>query len=267
MSKSMCSSYGSGAAHSAECSVSLQSTSRLKGDRTCNSHGCSQRCACFEEEFLSLNYSIKEALPSVPSSQQLEVVKVVEATQAFCCDCVGPVLKHSASRRTSANISGPKFFPLDLFEDSEQEQLPAEGTPGVSFISSSQVTRVAPSQCKSRRTRRRRQRTKRHALSSDPILGLWRRVENLLSQCSQDVLDSAVLQLEESVPESQDESFPDGLLINFLILFLQAPRWEKEPSSLRFRMLSTSWRISPLSRLFISGAPMSLSVGLQLSIG
>ena len=145
-------------------------------------------------------------------------MKVVEATQAFCCDCVGPVLKHSASRTTSENISGPKFFPLDLFEDSEHEQLPAEGTPGVSSISSSQVTRVAPSQCKSRRTRRRRQRAKRHALSSDPTLGLWRRVENLLSQCSQDVLDSAVLQLEESAPESQDESLSRWTLDQLLNL-------------------------------------------------
>ena len=68
--------------------VSLQSTSRLKGDRACNSHGCSQPCACFEEEFLSLNQSIREALPSVPSFQQLEVLKVVEATQTFGCDCV-----------------------------------------------------------------------------------------------------------------------------------------------------------------------------------
>ena len=76
----------------------------------------------------------------------------------------------------------------------------------VSPVPSSQTTRVAPSQCKSRRTRRRRQRTKRQALSSDPILGLWRRVESLLSQCSQDALESAVLQLEESVPESQVES-------------------------------------------------------------
>ena len=58
---------------------------------------------------------------------------------------------------------------------------------------------------------------------------------------------------------------PDGLLTNSLILFLQAPRWEKEPSSLRFRMLCTSWRISPLSRLFISGAPMSLSVDLLVN--
>ena len=65
---------------------------------------------------------------------------------------------------------------------------------------------MAPSQCKSRRTRRRRQRAKRHALSSDPILGLWRRVENLLSKCSQDVLEKTVLQLEESVPESHEGS-------------------------------------------------------------
>ena len=198
--------------------VFVQSSSRLEGGRTCNSHGCSQPCACFEEEFLSLNHSIKEALPSVPSSLQLEVVKVVEATQNFCCDCVGPALKHSASGRTTINISGPKFFPLDLFEDSGHEQLPAEATPVVSSIFSSQSTRVAPAQCKSRRTRRRRQRARRHALSSDPILGLWRRVENLLSHCSQDALESAVLQLEESVPESQDEC-PVALALSKVALF------------------------------------------------
>ena len=166
--------------------VSLQSTSRLKGDRTCNSHGCSQPCACFEEEVLSLNQSIREVLPSVPSFQQFEVLKVVEATQTFCCDCVGPALKHSASGGTSTVISGPKFFPLELVEESEPELLPTVTTPVVSPVLSSQTTRVAPSQCKSRRTRRRRQRTKRQDLSSDPILGLWRRVESLLSQCSQD---------------------------------------------------------------------------------
>ena len=78
-----------------ECPVSWQSASRHKGGRTCNSHGCAQLCACFEEEFLSLNYSIKEALPSVPTSQQVEVLKVIEATQTFCCDCVGPALYRS----------------------------------------------------------------------------------------------------------------------------------------------------------------------------
>ena len=189
-----------------ESQSSYQSVSKHKRSHACRSRGCFQQCACCEEEFLSLNFSIKEALPLVPTSQQVEVMKVIEATQTFCPDCVGPALNYSTSR-TDANISGPKFFPLE-FEEEEQVQSPGDGTVADSISFSSQFTRTVPSQCKSRRTRRRRQRTKRHALSSDTALGLWRRVEILLPNCSRDALEKTVLQLEETVPESQVESLP-----------------------------------------------------------
>ena len=220
-----------------ESQSSYQSVSKHKRSHACRSRGCFQQCACFEEEFLSLNFSIKEALPLVPTSQQVEVMKVIEATQTFCPDCVGPALNYSTSR-TDANISGPKFFPLE-FEEEEQVQSPGDGTVADSISFSSQFTRTVPSQCKSRRTRRRRQRTKRHALSSDTALGLWRRVEILLPNCSRDALEKTVLQLEETVPESQVESLPrlGGLWINSLILSLRTPRWAREPSKLRSRML------------------------------
>ena len=197
-----------------ESQSSYQSVSKHKRSHACRSRGCFQQCACFEEEFLSLNFSIKEALPLVPTSQQVEVMKVIEATQTFCPDCVGPALNYSTSR-TDANISGPKFFPLE-FEEEEQVQSPGDGTVADSISFSSQFTRTVPSQCKSRRARRRRQRTKRHALSSDTALGLWRRVEILLPNCSRDALEKTVLQLEETVPESQVESLPRWTLDQLL---------------------------------------------------
>ena len=197
-----------------ESQSSYQSVSKHKRSHACRSRGCFQQCACFEEEFLSLNFSIKEALPLVPTSQQVEVTKVIEATQTFCPDCVGPALNYSTSR-TDANISGPKFFPLE-FEEEEQVQSPGDGTVADSISFSSQFTRTVPSQCKSRRTRRRRQCTKRHALSSDTALGLWRSVEILLPNCSRDALEKTVLQLEETVPESQVESLPRWTLDQLL---------------------------------------------------
>ena len=188
--------------------------SKHKRGHACRSRGCSQQCACFEEEFLSPNFSIKEALLLVPTSQQVEVMKVLQATQIFCLDCVGPALKYSTSR-TFANISGPKFFPME-FEGEEQVQSPGDGTAADSNYFSSQFTWTVSSQCKSRRTRRRRRRTKRHALSSNTTLGLWRRVENLLPNCSRDALEKTVFQLEESVPESQVESLPRWTLDQLL---------------------------------------------------
>ena len=127
--------------------------------RTCISHGCSHQCACFEEEFLSLNLSVKEALPSIPTSQQVGVLKVLEATQNFCSGCLSGTLAH-APPMTAPSISGPKFFPVD-FE--EEEQIGSLGTEAAAFsaLTGSQLSSRRPSQCKSRRTRRRRHRTRR----------------------------------------------------------------------------------------------------------
>ena len=182
---------------------------------TCNRHGCSQQCACYEEEFLLLNRSIQEALPSVPTSQQAEVLKVLEATQSYCPECAGHELTQPTSASTPS-ISGPKFFPQEI-EEEDQSQT---SCPVVNQASNSSLflVRTSPSQCKSRRTRRRRQRTKKKASPSNTTLNTWRRVENLLRNGSRDLLEPAVLCLEESIPESEVESLPRWTLDQLLNL-------------------------------------------------
>ena len=197
-------------------SQSFQVTYIRRSERgTCKRHGCSQQCACYEEEFLLLNRSIQEALPSVPTSQQAEVLKVLEATQSFCPECAGHELTQPTSASTPS-ISGPKFFPQEI-EEEDQSQT---SCPVVNQASNSSLflVRTSPSQCKSRRTRRRRQRTKKKASPSNSTLNTWRRVENLLRNGSRDLLEPAVLRLEESIPESEVESLPRWTLDQLLNL-------------------------------------------------
>ena len=197
-------------------SQSFQVTYIRRSERgTCKRHGCSQQCACYEEEFLLLNRSIQEALPSVPTSQQAEVLKVLEATQSYCPECAGHELTHPTSASTPS-ISGPKFFPQEI-EEEDQSQT---SCPVVNQASNSSLflVRTSPSQCKSRRTRRRRQRTKKKASPSNTTLNTWRRVENLLRNGSRDLLEPAVLCLEESIPESEVESLPRWTLDQLLNL-------------------------------------------------
>ena len=197
-------------------SQSFQVTYIRRSERgTCKRHGCSQQCACYEEEFLLLNRSIQEALPSVPTSQQAEVLKVLEATQSFCPECAGHELTQPTSASTPS-ISGPKFFPQEI-EEEDQSQT---SCPVVNQASNSSLflVRTSPSQCKSRRTRRRRQRTKKKASPSNTTLNTWRRVENLLRNGSRDLLEPAVLRLEESIPESEVESLPRWTLDQLLNL-------------------------------------------------
>ena len=197
-------------------SQSFQVTYIRRSERgTCKRHGCSQQCACYEEEFLLLNRSIQEALPSVPTSQQAEVLKVLEATQSYCPECAGHELTQPTSASTPS-ISGPKFFPQEI-EEEDQSQT---SCPVVNQASNSSLflVRTSPSQCKSRRTRRRRQRTKKKASPSNTALNTWRRVENLLRNGSRDLLEPAVLCLEESIPESEVESLPRWTLDQLLNL-------------------------------------------------
>ena len=197
-------------------SQSFQVTYIRRSERgTCKRHGCSQQCACYEEEFLLLNRSIQEALPSVPTSQQAEVLKVLEATQSFCPECAGHELTQPTSASTPS-ISGPKFFPQEI-EEEDQSQT---SCPVVNQASNSSLflVRTSPSQCKSRRTRRRRQRTKKKASPSNTTLNTWRRVENLLRNGSRDLLEPAVLRLEDSIPESEVESLPRWTLDQLLNL-------------------------------------------------
>ena len=197
-------------------SQSFQVTYIRRSERgTCKRHGCSQQCACYEEEFLLLNRSIQEALPSVPTSQQAEVLKVLEATQSYCPECAGHELTQPTSASTPS-ISGPKFFPQEI-EEEDQSQT---SCPVVNQASNSSLflVRTSPSQCKSRRTRRRRQRTKKKASPSNTTLNTWRRVENLLRNGSRDLLEPAVLCLEESIPESEVESLPRWTLDQLLNL-------------------------------------------------
>ena len=197
-------------------SQSFQVTYIRRSERgTCKRHGCSQQCACYEEEFLLHNRSIQEALPSVPTSQQAEVLKVLEATQSFCPDCAGHELIQPFSASTPS-ISGPKFFPQEI-EEEDQSQT---SCPVVNQASNSSLflVRTPPSQCKSRRARRRRQRTKKKASPSNTTLNTWRRVENLLRNDSRDLLEPAVLRLEESIPESEVESLPRWTLDQLLNL-------------------------------------------------
>ena len=197
-------------------SQSFQVTYIRRSERgTCKRHGCSQQCACYEEEFLLLNRSIQEALPSVPTSQQAEVLKVLEATQSFCPECAGHELTQPTSASTPS-ISGPKFFPQEI-EEEDQSQT---SCPVVNQASNSSLflVRTSPSQCKSRRTRRRRQRTKKKASPSNTTLNTWRRVENLLRNGSRDLLEPAVLRLEEFIPESEVESLPRWTLDQLLNL-------------------------------------------------
>ena len=197
-------------------SQSFQVTYIRRSERgTCKRHGCSQQCACYEEEFLLLNRSIQEALPSVPTSQQAEVLKVLEATQSFCPECAGHELTQPTSASTPS-ISGPKFFPQEI-EEEDQSQT---SCPVVNQASNSSLflVRTSPSQCKSRRTRRRRQRTKKKASPSNTTINTWRRVENLLRNDSRDLLEPAVLRLEESIPESEVESLPRWTLDQLLNL-------------------------------------------------
>ena len=197
-------------------SQSFQVTYIRRSERdTCKRHGCSQQCACYEEEFLLLNRSIQEALPSVPTSQQAEVLKVLEATQSYCPECAGHELTQPTFASTPS-ISGPKFFPQEI----EEEDQSLTSCPVVNQASNSSLflVRTSPSQCKSRRTRRRRQRTKKKASPSNTILNTWRRVENLLRNGSRDLLEPAVLCLEESIPESEVESLPRWTLDQLLNL-------------------------------------------------
>ena len=197
-------------------SQSFQVTYIRRSERgTCKRHGCSQQCACYEEEFLLLNRSIQEALPSVPTSQQAEVLKVLEATQSYCPECAGHELTQPTSASTPS-ISGPKFFPQEI-EEEDQSQT---SCPVVNQASNSSLflVRTSPSQCKSRRTRRRRQRTKKKASPSNTTLNTWRRVENLLRNGSRNLLEPAVLCLEESIPESEVESLPRWTLDQLLNL-------------------------------------------------
>ena len=110
----------------------------------------------------------------------------------------------------------PKFFPQEI-EEEDQSQT---SCPVVNQASNSSLflVRTSPSQCKSRRTRRRRQRTKKKASPSNTTLNTWRRVENLLRNGSRDLLEPAVLCLEESIPESEVESLPRWTLDQLLNL-------------------------------------------------
>ena len=242
-------------------SQSFQVTYIRRSERgTCKRHGCSQQCACYEEEFLLLNRSIQEALPSVPTSQQAEVLKVLEATQSFCPECAGHELTQPTSASTPS-ISGPKFFPQEI-EEEDQSQT---SCPVVNQASNSSLflVRTSASQCKSRRTRRRRQRTKKKSSPSNTTLNTWRRVENLLRN---GLLEPAVLRLEESIPESEVESLPRWTLDQLLNLVSGGTSMGKgvrEPSSLRCKMLSIALSTNQPNRLYSSDAPMSLRSGLQ----
>ena len=182
--------------------------------RACISHGCYHQCACYEEEFLSLNLSIKEALPSIPTSQQVGVLQVLEATQTFCSRCLSGTLAQ-APPMTAPSISGPKFFPVDFEEEGQSGFLGTEAA-AFSVLTGSQLSARGPSQCKSHRTRRRRHRARRQLSSSSTTLDLWRRVENLLPKTSQDELETTVLQLERLLPETQVESLPRWTLDQLL---------------------------------------------------